>query len=598
MVCKRSHSYFTPASPISARPMCIVAVGLRSSGRPSIRAPRGTSRILSILGAFVSFITASIARVILKVKLANCVPCSLAPLPLSAVRPCCFISRMPRPKGQVADIERTFCCGRSALTEIIFLEVTPTCYDFCKLVQMVCLISSIIPSSSSLISRLRSIISPPAEVRAWLFPSADPLYSSFLATMLATQASGTTITVTTSGCVGISGSQQPRISDIQPAACFRSRWLPNSIERDESAGKPIGNTEIHWFRLSRSSHDQRKRVLAFSCCCIDPIVPTAAERARIELVEVAKINEITVGRVLKLADVRYVNPHGGVSAFRKSLYDGAGYLNEVQDAGAGTPFWTLTSANDNGAPTMEVLGNAVSVATGYTPWTNQMVTRTEGSAGSTTNLQNLSYTWDPNGNVLSRVDNRQNLIEVFTLDALNRLSTVTLNGVQTLSVQYDQAGDIINKSDIGAYTYGNAAHPHAVTAAGTWTIGYDLNGNMNSRAGGAISSYSYNLPNQIKCIGSSSKFNYDSSHQRWKQVANYAGATETIHYIGGLLEVMTRGSSPTEYRHQIPADSSTAVYTRRADGTTGTYYATSDHGRVGQCIDKRELHALWCTPRQ
>ena len=240
-------------------------------------------------------------------------------------------------------------------------------------------------------------------------------------------------------------------------------------------------------------------------------------------------------------------------------------------------FWTLTGANDNSAPTMEVLGNAVSVATGYTPWTNEMVTRTEGSAGSQTNLQNLSYVWDLNGNLSSRVDNRQGLTEAFTLDAMNRLSTVTLNGGQTLSVQYDQAGDITTKSDLGAYTYGSAAHPHAVTTAGSWTVGYDANGNINSRPGSAITSYSYNLPNQINYNGSSAQFNYDSSHQRWKQTANYAGTTETTHYIGGLLQVVTRGTSPTEYRHQVPAGSSTAVYTRRSDGTASTYYATSDH---------------------
>jgi hypothetical protein len=54
----------------------------------------------------------------------------------------------------------------------------------------------------------------PSPSMAYL-PSSDPLYSTFLATMLAAQASGSVITVTTSGCVGISGSQQPRISDIQ-----------------------------------------------------------------------------------------------------------------------------------------------------------------------------------------------------------------------------------------------------------------------------------------------------------------------------------------------------------------------------------------------
>jgi hypothetical protein len=47
---------------------------------------------------------------------------------------------------------------------------------------------------------------------SWAFiPSSDPLYSSFLATMLAAKASGTPITVTTSRCVAISGSQQPKI---------------------------------------------------------------------------------------------------------------------------------------------------------------------------------------------------------------------------------------------------------------------------------------------------------------------------------------------------------------------------------------------------
>ncbi len=258
------------------------------------------------------------------------------------------------------------------------------------------------------------------------------------------------------------------------------------------------------------------------------------------------------------------------------VYDNWGYLNQVKDANAGTTFWSLTTANDAGMPTLELLGNSVQVATGYTPWTNEMVSRTEGSGGSTTNLQDLGYTWDPAGNLQQRVDHRQGLTETFTLDAMNRLSTVTLNGNQTLSVTYDQAGDIETKSDVGTYTYGDPQHPHAVTAAGPWTMTYDANGNMASRAGGAITSYSYNLPDQINYNGSSSQFNYDANHQRWKQVANYSGTIETVHYIGGLLQVVNRGGV-TEYRHQIPAGSSTAIYTRRSDGTSSTYYATSDH---------------------
>jgi RHS repeat-associated protein len=275
--------------------------------------------------------------------------------------------------------------------------------------------------------------------------------------------------------------------------------------------------------------------------------------------------------------ITYPTSTSGARFQLKYVYDSAGYLNQTQDAVAGTTFWTLTQADDNSDPTMEVLGNGVQVATAHTAWTNEIVSRTEGSAGSTTNLQNLSYTWDLSGNLQQRVDNRQGLTETFTNDALNRLSTVTLNGVQTLSVRYDQAGNITSKSDVGTYTYGDPAHPHAVTAAGSWTVGYDANGNMSSRAGGAITSYSYNLPDQIDYAGNSAQFNYDSNHQRWKQVAKYGATTETVHYIGGVLEVVTDGTSPTEYRHMIPAGSGTAIYTRRSDGSTGTYYATTDH---------------------
>lgn len=261
----------------------------------------------------------------------------------------------------------------------------------------------------------------------------------------------------------------------------------------------------------------------------------------------------------------------------KYVYDGYGYLHHLQDANSGTLFWSLSATNDSSLPTSELLGNGVAIGTTYKPWTNEMTARSEGSGGASANLQDLNYSWDVNGNLSQRQDLLQGLTERFTPDALNRLTTVTLNGAQTLSVSYDAAGDILNKSDVGSYTYGDPLHPHGVTAAGSWSIGYDANGNMNSRAGGAINSYSYNLPNQIAYNGNTDQFFYDSSHRRWKQVASYAGTAETTHYVGGLLEIMTRGSSVTEYRHQIPAGSSTVIYTRRTDGTNGTYYATSDH---------------------
>jgi RHS repeat-associated protein len=267
----------------------------------------------------------------------------------------------------------------------------------------------------------------------------------------------------------------------------------------------------------------------------------------------------------------------GTSPFAlKYVYDSYGYLNQLQDANAGTTFWTLSAANDANLPTTEVLGNGVALLSSYTPWTNELVTRQEGTSGSDTNIQNLSYTWDKNGNLSQRQDLRQNLTEAFTPDAMNRLTTVTLNGTQTLSMSYDASGNISSKSDVGTYAYGDGHHPHAVTAAGTWVLTYDANGNALTRAGGAITWYSYNLPNQITYSGNSTQFMYDANHQRWRQIANYGGTTETTHYVGGLFEVVGTGSA-TSYRHMIPAGSSTVVYTRATGSGGGTFYATSDH---------------------
>jgi RHS repeat-associated protein len=276
--------------------------------------------------------------------------------------------------------------------------------------------------------------------------------------------------------------------------------------------------------------------------------------------------------------ITYPVSTSGYQFVLKNVYDAYGYLNAVKDNSAGTVFWSLSSANDSSLPTLEALGNGVQVATSYTPWTNEMITRTEGSGGSTTNLQNLTYNWDLTGNLHQRVDNRQGLTEQFGYDSMNRLLNSTLNSTNNLTLTYDASGNINSKSDVSssAYVY-DTVHKHAVKTAGSWSMTYDANGNMITRGGGSIGYYSYNLPNTISYSGNSTQFFYNASHQRWKQAASYSGTVETTHYIGGMLEIMTRGSNPTEYRHQIPSGSGMAVYTRRTDGSTSTYYATTDH---------------------
>jgi len=140
--------------------------------------------------------------------------------------------------------------------------------------------------------------------------------------------------------------------------------------------------------------------------------------------------------LVRIDTIQYPTSTSGYHFVLKDVYDACGYLNQVKDNSAGTVFWTLGSTNDSNLPTLETLGNGVKIATSYTPWTNEMTSRTEGSGGSTTNLQNLTYNWDLAGNLHQRIDNRQSITEQFVYDSMNRL----LKQCQDLHALHERVG--------------------------------------------------------------------------------------------------------------------------------------------------------------
>jgi RHS repeat-associated protein len=146
---------------------------------------------------------------------------------------------------------------------------------------------------------------------------------------------------------------------------------------------------------------------------------------------------------------------------------------------------------------------------------------------------------------------------------------------------YNSIGNIESKSDVGAYSYPasgtNSVRPHAVTQAGSSPIyQYDANGNVTSRNGSSIAWTSFNLPSQINSGSNYSQFTYGPDRQRWKHVANSGGTLETTISIGGLFDKVTR-PSVTDYRHYIPVDGGSVIRTLRSNGTSNTYYSSSDH---------------------
>jgi RHS repeat-associated protein len=261
-------------------------------------------------------------------------------------------------------------------------------------------------------------------------------------------------------------------------------------------------------------------------------------------------------------------------------------IQDVTNSSTPTTIWQLGAVNDSSLPLTESIGvgtGATTVTSTYNSWTNQVLSIRAGVGGSLANRQNLTYLWDVNNNLTQRQDLNQALTEHFTLDSLNRLTASTLNAVQNLSVGYNPAGNINSRSDVGTFTYGNTAHPHGVTTAGSNSYTYDANGNVASRNGLANTWASFNLPTvlQASVSGSTltSQFLYGPEHQRFQQISTELNGTETTRYVNRVLEKMTASTTGLTYwRHYVNTPTGrTIIVSRNSDLSTSTNLILSDH---------------------
>ena len=255
-----------------------------------------------------------------------------------------------------------------------------------------------------------------------------------------------------------------------------------------------------------------------------------------------------------------------------------GQLLRIKDFNApSTVFWQANATDPRGRAIDEQLGASLQRIRGFDPVSGRLEYIQTGPGGNAA-VQNLVYQWDGVGNLAWRRDDNQNLTEAFSYDHLHRLTSSTLNGAGNLSVAYSALGNITSKTGVGSYSY-HATKKHAVVSTSSGgSYAYDANGNMTSRNGSTIVWNSFNLPSVIHGSGSNqSQFFYTPDRARYKQVANYAGTTETTIYVGGMLEKLTRGAL-TEFKHLIQAGQEhTVLYTRRSNGTTDTFHVTRDH---------------------
>jgi RHS repeat-associated protein len=177
-----------------------------------------------------------------------------------------------------------------------------------------------------------------------------------------------------------------------------------------------------------------------------------------------------------------------------------------------------------------------------------------------TAYQNLAYSYDAVGNVKTILEaTNANQKQCFTYDALDQLtkgttSTDTPQGCTTQlgvgnydeSYAYDSSGRLSSKTGLGALTYLDSNHVHAVThIGGVQKYWHDPNGNQVTRiVGGNTYTLVYDAENRLASVtggGTTATFTYNGDGQRVKSVV---GATTTV-FIGNYYELS--GSTTRKY---------------------------------------------------
>jgi RHS repeat-associated protein len=280
-------------------------------------------------------------------------------------------------------------------------------------------------------------------------------------------------------------------------------------------------------------------------------------------------------------------------------YDPRGNLDQVSDASlGGVAYWQLADTSEGYRVAKEKFGNHAVTESNYEPFTGRLrslrtkVNETENALA----VQALDYSYTPDGNLLSRVNGRQNRTEVFGYDHLDRLESIALNGgAPAVVASYDLRGRITSKAGVGTYQYFAAHHPqHApervVNGGVTRTFFYDDAGNEIERTGGPEGTRetaytSFNLPRYIadSATQTTTTFEYDGDHSRVIKVEN---DNQTV-YAGQLYERGTDSSGAVTHKYRVFANGKQiAQHERRPGFAPMTVYMHSDHLGSTQTITK------------
>lgn len=270
-----------------------------------------------------------------------------------------------------------------------------------------------------------------------------------------------------------------------------------------------------------------------------------------------------------------------------TLYNPYGYQHQLADATyindqPRSIYQEVLAMNARGQVTSEKLGNNATTARTYDDQTGRiqsiLATTMLGTSGD---IQDLSYQWNTVGNLSYRKEQSgsKDLTENFGYDGLNRLTSYHVVGQTEKTIDYDLLGNITNKSDVGTYTYGTNAGPHAVTSAGGTTYVYDDNGNNTSSSDGRTIAYTtFDKAKTVTKGAHTTTFAYGADRARYKRTDTNASGTKTTLYIGSV-EKITNVNGTKQVKRTIGG---VAIITLNQDNqgvtqSTDTNYLYKDH---------------------
>ncbi|MCS4308915.1 RHS repeat-associated protein [Rheinheimera pacifica] len=214
-------------------------------------------------------------------------------------------------------------------------------------------------------------------------------------------------------------------------------------------------------------------------------------------------------------------------------------------------------------------------------------------------IQHQYYRYDQLGNLRYRSNlnafGSADLIESFGYDELNRLETVTFNGVLSQRMTYLDNGNILTKSDVenaATYQYGTKASScsvtpgvHAVSQIGTRRFCYDARGNQTHRYAGSsltrrVDYTAFDKPHTIWSNQGESRFNYDATEKLVKRIDKKAGGDMVTYYVGGH-EAIYQPDGSSEIKRYIR---DIAIHTIKSTGATTLHYVFNDHLGSGSVI--------------